>query len=170
MGLKIMKKLNFGCGNDIMPGWDNVDVQVGEKLTKSFNFNKFPYPLKENSYNYIYSRNVLEHVEEPDKVINELWRISVRGHIKIIVPHYTNKGAYSDLQHRHFFNEICFKILEDIKLGKRIDETPMFRIKKLNLVPSVIGKFMPKKLREKLALFINGLISEIEVELIVIKN
>ncbi|MEK6760762.1 MAG: methyltransferase domain-containing protein [Nanoarchaeota archaeon] len=165
-----MKKLNFGCGIDVWGGADNVDVQESDKLTKSFDFDKFPYPIKENSYDFIYSRNVLEHVDKPDKVIMELWRIAKPGAIiKIIVPHYTNKGAYSDVQHRHFYNEIAFKLMEDPQLGKKLDNSQKFKVKKLVLVPSKIGKFMPKKLREKLALFVNGLLSEIDVEYQVIK-
>ena len=91
---KTMRKLNFGCGTDLRMGkeWDNVDVQKGPKITKSFNFDKFPYPLKDNSYDYVYLRNVLEHLETPYNVIDELWRITKKGGIiEISVPHYTNK-------------------------------------------------------------------------------
>jgi len=164
-----MKKLNFGCGNDIKKGWDNMDIQKSKNLTKSFDFNKFPYPIKDNTYDYIFVSNVLEHLNEPDKVLNELWRISKpKAIIEIIVPHYTNKGAYSDLQHKHFFNEDCFKALEKPKTI--INKTKNFRIKKLELKPTLFGKLFPKFLREKIALFINGLISQIHVELEVLKE
>ncbi len=49
-----MKKLNFGCGHDIKRGWDNVDLQKDKRLTNSFDFNKLPYPIKSNTYDYIY--------------------------------------------------------------------------------------------------------------------
>ncbi len=170
-----MKKcLNFGCGNDIKTSskecqWDNIDIQKSSKLTKSFDFNKFPYPIKDNTYDYIYARNVLEHLDEPDKVINELWRITKPGGIiRIIVPHYTNKGAYSDMQHKHFFNEVAFQLLEEQRTV--INKTRKFRIKKLELKPTSVGKFFVRPLRETLALFINGLISEIDVEIEVLKK
>jgi len=164
-----MKKLNFGCGRDIKEGWDNIDIQKSPKITKSFDFDKFPYPLKENMYDYVFLSNILEHSDKPDKVLDEIWRITKKkGIIKIIVPHYTNKGAYSDLQHRHFFNEICFKNL--ITQEDNINKKNKFELIKLELVPTIVGKFIfISQLREKLSLFINGLISTINVELKVIK-
>ena len=48
-----MKKLNFGCGRKIKKKWDNCDVQKGAPI--SFDFNKFPYPLKSNTYDYIWN-------------------------------------------------------------------------------------------------------------------
>ncbi len=163
-----MRKLNFGCGNDIREEWDNVDIQKSNKLTKSFDFNKFPYPIKENTYEYIFLKNVLEHLEEPDKVIDELRRICKKDAIiEIIVPHYTNKGAYSDMQHKHYFNEIAFKLLEEpITI---INKSRKFEIMELKITPTVVGIFFPKILREKLALLINGLLSQIHVKLKVIK-
>ena len=158
------KKLNFGCGNDIRKGWDNVDIQKSKKLTKSFDFNKFPYPIRKDSYDYIYLSNVLEHLDKPYKVLDELWRIAKnKAIIEIIVPHYTNKGAYSDMQYQHFFNEECFELLE--KQRKLIDKTNKFKIKELKLIPTLPGKFFPRFLREKLSLFINGLISQIRAKI-----
>ena len=71
-----MKRLNFGCGPDIREGWDNIDVQKGKGITKSFNFDKFPYPIKDNTYDYILMKMVIEHLSKPDKSIEELWRIT----------------------------------------------------------------------------------------------
>lgn len=164
-----MKKLNFGCGRDIKEGWDNVDIQKSPKITKSFDFDKFPYPLKENMYDYVFLSNILEHLDKPDKVMNELWRIAKpKGIIKIITPHYTNKGVYVDLQHKHFFNEICFKNL--ITQGTNINKKNKFELIKLELQPTIVGKFIfIRQLREKLSLFLNGLISTINVEFRIIK-
>lgn len=163
-----MKKLNFGCGIKIKEGWDNVDIQKDKKLTKSFDFNKFPYPLKKNYYDYILIENILEHLDEPEKVLNELWKIAKRGGIlEIIAPHYTNKGAYSDFQHKHFFNEICFSQLASQE--NKIEKKPKFEMIELKLTPTSFGKIFPEFIRKKLSLFINGLISQIHVKMKVLK-
>ena len=47
-----MRKLNFGCGRDIKKGWDNCDKQEGKGII-TFNADKFPYPFKDNTYDYI---------------------------------------------------------------------------------------------------------------------
>lgn len=159
-----MKKLNFGCGDLIWGGYDNVDIQKSPKITKSFDFNKFPYPIKDNTYDYVWSRSVLEHLEEPDKVLRELWRICKKNAIiEIIVPYYNNKSAFSDMQHKHFFSDATFKIFVDE--GAVINKKRYYKIEHLELVPTIIGKFFPKKLREKLSLFFGGLISYVHVKL-----
>lgn len=163
-----VKKLNFGCGNDIKDGWDNIDIQKSPKITKSFDFNKFPYPVKENTYDYVFASNVLEHLRDAEKVMIELRRITKpNGVIEIIVPHYTNKGAYSDLQHKHYFNEICFTELAEKKT--KISKEKQFEIVELNLTPTIVGKMFPKIIRNKLSLFFGGLISSVKVKLRVVK-
>jgi len=163
-----MKKLNFGCGDKIWEDYDNVDMQKSPKITKSFNFNIFPYPIKDNTYDYIWSRSVLEHLDEPGNVLKELWRIcKPNAIIEIIVPYYNNKSAVSDMQHKHFFSDTTFKVLvnEDCVINKK----RLFEIRYIELVPTNIGGIMPKMIREKLSLFIGGLISYVHIKLRVIK-
>lgn len=164
-----MKKLNFGCGSEIWEDYDNVDIQKSPKVTKSFDFNKFPYPIKDNVYDYVYSRSVLEHLKEPDKVLRELWRIcKPNAIIEIIVPYYNNKSAVSDMQHKHFFSDTTFKVFVDE--GSIINKKGLFKIDFIELVPTIIGKFIPRIIREKLDLFMSGLISYVHVKLKVIKK
>ncbi len=47
-----MKKLNFECGDDIREGWDNYDIR--ESASMNFDFNEFPYILKDNTYDLIF--------------------------------------------------------------------------------------------------------------------
>jgi len=165
-----MKKLNFGCGQDIKEGWVNVDVQKNAKIDKSFDFDKFPYPLKENEYEYILVSGVLEYLKKPSEVLNELWRISKSNAIIEIkkIPHYSNRSAYDDIDHIHYFSEIAFKHFVNKEF--LIDKKKRFEIISLDVLPSNIGKWIrPKWLRERLSLLINGIQSEIYVKLRVIK-
>lgn len=162
-----MKKLNFGCGTDIREGWDNVDIQEDSRLTKSFDFDRFPYPLKNNHYDYILMNQVIEHLLYPDRVLMELYKTCKNGTlIHIETPHYTNKGAFNDLQHFHFFNENAFKNFIDSHT--RINQRK-FKIKELIITPTIVGIFIPRYLRNKLSLFINGLQSQIHCTYEVIK-
>jgi SAM-dependent methyltransferase len=163
-----MNKLNFGCGNDIKDGWDNVDIQRNSKMDKRFDFNKFPYPLKKDYYDLIYISNVLEHLEKPDEVLYELWKsCKNKGIIHIIVPYYNSRGAYNDMAHMHFFSGSTFRVFIDDP--NRVNDKKMFEIQYMILRPSRIGRMLPEKLREKLSLFIGGLISQVNVKLKVIK-
>ena len=162
-----MKKLNFSCGNDIKKGWDNCDSQKSNKVIYC-NADKFPYPFKDNSYDYILLKQCLNLFENPRKVIEELRRISIGGGvIEIEVAYYNNKGAFTDLDTRHWFNEQSFfKYLEN---NCRIKKENYFKLIELKLIPTLVGKFFPEYLRNKLNLFISGLISQIHLKLKVIK-
>lgn len=163
-----MDKLNFGCGPDIKEGWDNADIQKSPDIQKSFDFNKFPYPLKKNQYKYVYISCLLEHIDFPEKVLNELWKSCKNDAIiEIIVPYYNNKSAYVAFDHIHFFSEISF--YHFVKESTTINKKNMFDIGLLELVPTNVGQFIPKRIREKASLFLGGLISYVHVKLKVVK-
>ena len=151
-----MNKLNFGCGSDIKEGWDNFDK-------KDFDFNVFPYPIENETYDYIYSRCVLEHLNNPLRVIEELIRISkLNGIIEIVVPHINNANeSCGNLQHRSYFSEQSFM---DIEVW-----FPNIKIVSIKLEPTKIGKFFPKFIRKTISLFIGYIVTKIKVKLKVIR-
>tara|TARA_Y100000034_G_C6805657_1_gene361751 strand:- start:152 stop:613 length:462 start_codon:yes stop_codon:yes gene_type:complete len=104
-----MKKLNLGCGTNYKKGWLNVDINKKVKKDKIVNLEKFPYPFKNNEFNIIIMKHVLEHLEDTVKTMKELKRIiNKKGMIKIEVPYYKNKGAFRDPTHKRFFTEDTF--------------------------------------------------------------
>lgn len=161
------RKLHFGCGTLIKEGFDNVDIQEHEGI-KSFDFERFPYPIRDDTYDYVFSRSVLEHLYNPDKVLIELWRICKNGAIiEIIVPSYNNRAAYDGIEHKHYFSSRCFEyFVNDVD---SINKKKYFEIDFIEDVPTNIGSFMPKKLREKLSLFLFGITSYVHVKLKVVK-
>jgi len=164
-------KLNFGCGKKILDGFTNVDIQKGPGIDKSFDFNKFPYPLPDDSYDYILLDNVLEHLDDPKKILNELHRISRKdARIKIIVPYYHCKGAYNDITHKHFFNETTFDNLIYPEKHYHNQSSGEFEIVSLNLVPTKMGKMIyPRSLRKNMSFIFGEIFSSIEVELKTLK-
>jgi len=169
MDVKSLKKLNFSCGDDIREGWDNCDWQETKRKDVIYcNANKFPYPFKDNIYDYILLKQCLNFYEDPRKVLLELWRISRNNAIiDIEVPYYNNKGAYTDIDSKRFFHEQSFiTFVED---NCRIEKKRKFEIISIFLEPTKIGSFFPSSLRKKLSLFINGLIGKMYVKLRVIK-
>lgn len=80
-------KLNLGCGSDYKKGWTNVDNYAEYKTDKQLDLDVLPYPWKTNTVDYIYMDNVLEHLEEPVKVLRECARIlKPGGTLEVIVP------------------------------------------------------------------------------------
>jgi predicted SAM-dependent methyltransferase len=162
-----MKKLNLGCGRDIKKGFDNVDLQPEAPIV--WDCNKLPYKFaEENTYDYVYIKHTLEHLCFPEKVLSELWRIcKPNAIIEISVPYYNNKGAYSDMEHKHYFSDTTFKIF--VNEVCVINKKHRFEIVEMKLTPTWIGKLMPRYIREKLNLFVGGLIADVEVKLKVLK-
>lgn len=167
------KKLNFGCGKDIREGWINVDRQKGKGVDCSFDFNEFPYPFENNTFDYILLKNVLDHLQDCRKVLDELWRISKPlAKIKIIVPYYNCRSAYNDFNLKHFFNKkAMIQLVMPEKSTWRMDTQRIkrFEVQKLELIPNRVGKLIPKRVRETISWFIPNLIVSIVVELLVRK-
>ncbi|MBL7196615.1 MAG: class I SAM-dependent methyltransferase [Candidatus Omnitrophica bacterium] len=71
--------------------------------------NLFPYPFQDNEFDEIWAEHVLEHVDNLDKVMEELWRIAKPcGAIKILVPAWMAWQAYADPTHKRFFTRESF--------------------------------------------------------------
>jgi SAM-dependent methyltransferase len=99
-----MKKLNAGCGNDYREGWVNMDFSKEVKADIYHNFEKIPYPFKDNTFDLIFLDNSLEHIQNILNAIDELWRISKPGAIiEIYVPHFSGIYATKHLTHYHQF-------------------------------------------------------------------
>lgn len=97
-----MKRLNFGCGNDYKEGWLNADLYA-DRVDLRFDFDKFPYPLQDNEFDYICALQVLEHLRYSDKAMEELHRaLKPNGILEITVPHYTTAGAFVFRHHKQF--------------------------------------------------------------------
>lgn len=161
------KKLNFGAGTEIKKGWDNADIQPESPM--SFDFDKFPYPINDNTYDYVLIKSVFEYLEEPRKVLDELWRIcKPNAVIEIQTPHYNNTGAYNDMDYKHYFCEKTFITLVNepytlVKKGR-------FEIQSIVLQPTRIGRMIPKRIRNNMCLMIGGIISNMIIKLEVIKD
>lgn len=163
-----MKKLNFGCGPDIRRGWDNCDIQKSKGVIFC-DGNKFPYPFKDNTYDLVCMREVLPVLDDIEKVLDEIWRITkYNGAIEIEVPYYNGKGAINDFQAKNFFNDTVFEIF--VNQRNKIKKEKKFEIIKLELEPTNLGKLLPKYLREKVSLVLGGFISKVHVILKPIKR
>jgi predicted SAM-dependent methyltransferase len=156
----IFKRLNLGCGEDYRSSWINLDSRKNIKTDIKCDLNKIPYPLKDNSFDLILAKNVLEHLDNPIKVIIELIRISKdKGKIVIIVPHATFYGNFSDLQHKGKFTETTFS-------KEHLREYELEQLEPINTrflySSNKWKKYIPFK--NILKIFLNGIYDEILFE------
>ncbi len=98
------RKLNLGCGVDVRRGWINLDRVSLPGVDVVHDLDEFPYPFPNDHFDVIYASHVLEHVSDLVGTLKELHRILCDGGLLIIrVPHFTNKDAFADPTHKHFF-------------------------------------------------------------------
>jgi SAM-dependent methyltransferase len=119
------KKLNLGCGTDIKEGWINLDNFDSNTLDVIHNLETFPYPFEDNYFDEIIAINVLEHIENPVRVIEELHRITTKnGKVTIRVPYYNSKDMGTDPTHKNFFSEHSLDYFDPSK--KHCQERPYY--------------------------------------------
>jgi SAM-dependent methyltransferase len=70
---------------------------------------EFPYPFDDNRFEEIYVDNVIEHLDDVVRTMEEIHRILQNGGlVKIIVPYFRSRWAFIDPTHRHFFTSDSF--------------------------------------------------------------
>ncbi len=103
-------KLNLGCGAKKLAGFIGVDKLQAGATDIVHDLNIFPYPFPDGSAEEIIMDNVLEHLDDVIKVMEEVYRLAAPGAlVKISVPYFKSNSAFTDPTHRHFFTETSFK-------------------------------------------------------------
>ena len=129
-----MKKLNIGCGEDIKRGFVNLDFVKQKGVDVIHDLNKFPWPFKENEFDYVFASHVLEHVQDLVKTMKEIHRITKKqGKIVIRSPHFSCGVSYRDPTHKRFFSYFTFEYFANPKEYYKRDESRLFQISKRKL-------------------------------------
>lgn len=113
MNSSSLKILDLGCGKKKRIGSIGVDYSDRYNADVIHDLNKFPYPFPDNEFDKIYLDNVLEHLDDVIRVIEEVHRIcKVGGKVKIIVPYFRSVWACIDPTHKHFFTVNSFSYFD----------------------------------------------------------
>src|SRR3989344_2340989 len=92
-----MKKLNIGCGEFKKKGYINLDINKNVKPEVVHDLGKFPYPFKNDYFDLVEADHVLEHTEDPFKVMKEIYRImKPNGTLIVKVPHFSRGFTHAD--------------------------------------------------------------------------
>jgi predicted SAM-dependent methyltransferase len=105
-----MKKLNFGSGKDFREGFTTMDLVDMPGIDIVHNANVFPYPIKTEFFDYIEARDILEHLDDVVKVMEELHRIlKTGGELFIRVPDgRIPEAIWADPTHKRGFVPVSF--------------------------------------------------------------
>ena len=72
-----MKILDLGCGDNKVEGAIGLDNIALSEVDIVHDLLHFPYPIKDNSFDTIYLRHVIEHfiIDKIINIMNECYRI-----------------------------------------------------------------------------------------------
>ncbi|MEM7801548.1 MAG: methyltransferase domain-containing protein, partial [Chloroflexota bacterium] len=102
--------LELGCGTRSKPGRIGIDQLnlPGVDIVADLNLG-FPF-LPDDSVDEIHSKSFLEHIDELEFLMGEIWRVLKPGGKKyLFVPHFSNPYYYSDYTHTRFFGLYTFE-------------------------------------------------------------
>lgn len=99
-----MKVVDIGCGKNKIKGAIGIDLDPSSDADIIVDIEKKSIPLADNSVDKVVSKHLLEHVEDPIRLLEEIHRILKNGgEIFVEVPHYSSYIAHG-LGHRHYFS------------------------------------------------------------------
>jgi SAM-dependent methyltransferase len=100
-----MNILDIGCGNRKISGAIGLDRNLRSQADVFHDLDVFPYPFEDDHFDRIYGIDVLEHVTDVIRTLEEIHRIGKKdAQVFLRVPHFTSTQAYGDPTHKHFFN------------------------------------------------------------------
>jgi SAM-dependent methyltransferase len=101
--------LDLGCGTRKRPGAVGVDNNPEAAPDVLHDLETFPYPFEDSSFDEILLDNVLEHLGDVIRTMEEIHRIGRSGaRVEIYVPYFRSQWAAVDPTHRHQFTVDSF--------------------------------------------------------------
>lgn len=153
-----MLKLNIGCGFDKREGFINMDISNDIHPDILHDMNNIPYPFKDNTFDYILAKDVLEHIPKHNLlfIIEELYRISNNKCIWLItVPFYNNRLSNANILHYSGFDFGSFNMFKkNIKLESIYSKVQLNIISEIGTLTKR-GQYIPFKM------FLRHMIGEI---------
>jgi SAM-dependent methyltransferase len=151
MKIKSNSTLILGSGAAKYPHSINVDINSIHHPDVIHDLNKFPYPFKTNQFKKIIACNIIEHLDDVIKVMEELYRITKpNGIIDIVTGHFSSVDSFNDPTHKHFFTSRSFDYL--------IPQTDLYKYKytkiKFKKIKVILGPQNHHNIFVKLILFL----------------
>lgn len=108
-----MRKLNIGAGTDLRLGYVNHDISPLDGIDCVHDLNVYPWPWEDASFEEIIANDVIEHLDDFMKAMEELYRVlEPGGVVKLSVPYWNSVSAQGDPTHRRGFHEYTFRFFD----------------------------------------------------------
>ena len=162
-------KLDLGCGPfGKLEGAVGLDINDAAHVDVVHSLDDYPYPFDDAQFDHVEMSHILEHILQPARAMDEVYRIARPGaSIRIVTPHYSSQLSYGDLTHYHHFGYVT--ITQLCRDGRfRMDEcrlifSDVYRV----LGISLLANWFPRRWEKYLAFIFPGMY--VEAKLTVVK-
>jgi SAM-dependent methyltransferase len=180
------QKLHIGAGNEILEGWVNHDVAALPGIDVVHDLEVFPWAFEDNQFSEVRMINVLEHLSNMVKSMEEIHRITAPGaKVTIRVPYWNSRDMATDPTHKVFFSEYSFDYFDPDKTHCKLRpyySTARFRIvakhyytffwwgfPRIQLAYRKVSTPSYQRILEALARHLGGVIWVMEFDLVTLK-
>jgi SAM-dependent methyltransferase len=137
---------DLGCGARKTDGAFGVDAAPLPGVDLVHDLAVRPYPLPDDCADEVVLSHVLEHVEDPIAVLDEVWRLSRPGAAVLIrTPHYSGPLAWKDPTHRRAFSSESFGYFGEN--GYSYYTSARYRVASVRLQYFMEPQYQPRALR-----------------------
>jgi hypothetical protein len=117
--------LELGCGFSKTPGAFGVDIIPGSQADLIHDLDVFPYPLADSGFDRIICQDVLEHVADFVRTMEEIWRVGAAGAVvEVRAPFMSSVNYFSDPTHRRAFTSRSFDYFIEGRPAFRLGYSP----------------------------------------------
>ena len=101
------KILDVGCGTAKINGAIGIDRVNLPGVDVVHDLNHFPWPFEDDNFDAIYMNDIIEHIPDTIRLMEECYRLlKPQGKLYIRVVYWNHKYPFSDPTHVKFFSEI----------------------------------------------------------------
>lgn len=100
-----LRSLDIGCGQAKKAGAVGVDINTRTDADVIADVSGGALPFQNESFGRIWISHIIEHVESPIRLLEEIHRIGRdAAEVEGVTPHFSNPCSFADPTHRHHFS------------------------------------------------------------------
>jgi SAM-dependent methyltransferase len=104
-------RLNLGCQTDYRDGWLNHDRHDAGDVVFDL---ETPWPLVEESFDFILASHVLEHIHDATHFMSEAWRVLRLGGTLVVLVPGVQDSFWNDPTHVRPYTTTSFELYSTI--------------------------------------------------------
>jgi SAM-dependent methyltransferase len=118
--------LNIGCGGTKKKGVFGIDCLLEVRPDIAADVEN-GLPIRSQSVDLVYANHVLEHVQNLEGLLGEIYRIlRPEGCLRLFVPHFSNAYGHSDYTHKRLFGVFTFSYFTPAHLQRSWRRVPNY--------------------------------------------